>query len=152
MSDIFREEADQARRVRELIRRKRESGTAPAPDRAEGPDVTAEPKASSDAAPERITEAGPPETTSDMEVAASPDARSTVAALEPGLAAVPEAESPEPDQRRGGAGDMRLAFVLLAVLAALWLSYDFNDRLAEALPTLRPLLEQYHAFVTNLIG
>ncbi len=133
----------------------REPGTVPVPaqaegqDSASGPDVTAGPKASSDAAPEPVPEARGPDTATDMEVTAAPDARSTDGAPGPGLAAT--TESPEPDQRRVGAGDMRLAFVLLAVLAALWLSYDFNDRLAEALPTLRPLLEQYHTFVTDLI-
>ena len=122
MSDIFREEADQARRMRELRRARRPPGAAPEPVEA-APARTAE----AEAAPE-----GPE------------------AVPEPDLPAGPSAESPEADQGRSSLGDMRWTLVLLALLAVLWLSYEFDEWLAEAVPALKPLLEQYHSFVSGL--
>ena len=47
-------------------------------------------------------------------------------------------------------GDMRLAIVLVGVIAVLWLSFEFNDRLVEALPAVAPLLNGYNELILDL--
>ena len=47
-------------------------------------------------------------------------------------------------------GDMRLALVLVGTIAVLWLSFEFNDWLAEAVPAAAPLLNGYNELILDL--
>ena len=47
-------------------------------------------------------------------------------------------------------GDIRVAALLVALLTALWLAFEFNSRLAEQFPAAAPYLQQYHDFILGL--
>ena len=49
-------------------------------------------------------------------------------------------------------GDIRVAALLVALLTALWLAFEFNSRLAEEFPAATPYLQQYHDFILGLSG
>ena len=47
-------------------------------------------------------------------------------------------------------GDIRVAVLLVALLTALWLAFEFNSRLAEEFPAAASYLQQYHEFILGL--
>lgn len=47
-------------------------------------------------------------------------------------------------------GDIRIAVLLVALLTALWLAFEFNSRLSEEFPAAAPYLQQYHDFILGL--
>lgn len=49
-------------------------------------------------------------------------------------------------------GDIRVAVLLVALLTALWLAFEYNSRLAEEFPTAAPYLQQYHDIILSLPG
>ena len=51
-----------------------------------------------------------------------------------------------------GGGGIRVAVLLVALLTALWLAFEFNARLAEEFPAAAPYLQQYHGTILDLTG
>ena len=56
--------------------------------------------------------------------------------------------SPQVAAKEGG--DIRVAVLLVALLTALWLAFEYNSRLAEEFPAAAPYLQQYHDIVLSL--
>lgn len=65
-------------------------------------------------------------------------------------AATEDRRERKPPRAATGGGDIRVAVLLVALLTALWLTFEFNLRLAEEFPTAAPYLQQYHDTILNL--
>lgn len=71
--------------------------------------------------------------------------------LQEAVATGDDQERKPPGTAREG-GDIRVAVLLVALLTALWLAFEFNSRLAEEFPAAAPYLQQYHEIILSLPG
>ena len=65
-------------------------------------------------------------------------------------AATGDSRERKPSRVATGGGDIRVAVLLVALLTALWLAFEFNACLAEEFPAAAPYLQQYHGTILDL--